>query len=89
MANFMDDESQGFCLVSVPDYQPRSILWIHISPLAVSPLQTEEKLHIRLMFEERTFTVEMDATSTCRQLLNKACHMLYPGRVIHSIHIHI
>lgn len=41
------------------------------------------------MFEERTFTVEMDATSTCRQLLNKACHMLYPGRVIHFIHIHI
>ena len=85
----MDEDTQGFCLVSVPDYQPRSIYCVSRSFLAVSPLQTEEKLHIRLMFEERAFTVEMDSSSTCRQLLNKACHMLYPGRVILSNLVHL
>ena len=40
-----------------------------------------EKMKIRLLFEERTFTIEMDSGATCRQLLNRACHMLYPGRV--------
>lgn len=38
-------------------------------------------MKIRLLFEERAFTIEIDSTATCRQLLNRACHMLYPGRV--------
>lgn len=40
-----------------------------------------EKMKVRLLFEERAFTIEIDAGATCRQLLNRACHMLYPGRV--------
>ena len=37
-------------------------------------------MDIRLMFDEKVFNLNMPATSTCRQLLNEARHLLYPGR---------
>lgn len=41
----------------------------------------DQNVDIRLMFDEKVFNLNMPATSTCRQLLNEARHLLYPGRV--------
>ena len=41
----------------------------------------DQNVDIRLMFDEKVFNLTMPATSTCRQLLNEARHLLYPGRV--------
>ena len=71
LSNFFSDEPQAFCLVSVPDYQPR----------VVTPTSIEDNIEFHVLFEDQVFTFVMPATTTCRQLLNQAKHELYPGRV--------
>ena len=47
----------------------------------VTPTSAEDDVKYFVAFEDQMFTFEMPATSTCRQLLNRAKRELYPGRV--------
>ena len=90
LMNFFEMEEQGFCMVQVPDYQPRSCKMMDwwLSWIATTPLSADEQIEIRLMFDDDVFSIELPAISTCRQLLNEARHRLTPGRVMnHSVNI--
>lgn len=81
LTNFFEDEPQAFCLVSVPDYQPRGRSREGTLRVVVTPTSAEDDVKYFVAFEDQMFTFEMPATSTCRQLLNRAKRELYPGRV--------